>query len=105
METIKRDLLYYRYLLNSGVEASRIITISLDDDDYKELRESRQLSRYIKQRITDDGIWYVFLDEVQMCKGFESVLNGLNRRENLDIYVFGNRKKIISWRISFTTNC
>ncbi|MDE5596679.1 MAG: AAA family ATPase, partial [Lachnospiraceae bacterium] len=44
--------LYYQYLLDSGVEASRIITISLDDDDYEELRESRQLSRYIKQRIT-----------------------------------------------------
>lgn len=88
--------LYYQYLLESGVEASRIITISLDDDDYEELRESRQLSRYIKQRITDDGMWYVFLDEVQMCKGFESVLNGLNRRENLDIYVTGSNSKFLS---------
>ena len=25
--------LYYQYLLDSGVEASRIITVSLDDDD------------------------------------------------------------------------
>ena len=39
-----------------------------------------------EKRVTDDDIWYVFLDEVQMCKGFESVLNGLNRKENLDIY-------------------
>lgn len=88
--------LYYQYLLDSGVEASRIIMISLDDDDYKELRDSRQLSRYIKQRITDDDMWYVFLDEVQMCEGFESVLNGLNRRENLDIYVTGSNSKFLS---------
>ncbi len=88
--------LYYQYLLDSGVEASRIITISLDDDDYEELRESRQLSRYIKQRITDDGMWYILLDEVQMCKGFESVLNGLNRKENLDIYVTGSNSKFLS---------
>ena len=87
--------LYYQYLLDSGVEASRIITVSLDDDDYEELRDSRQLSRYIKQRITDDGMWYVFLDEVQMCKGFESVLNGLNRKENLDIYVTGSNSKFL----------
>ena len=88
--------LYYQYLLDSGVEASRIITVSLDDDDYEELRDSKQLSRYIRQRITDDGMWYVFLDEVQMCKGFEAVLNGLNRKENLDIYVTGSNSKFLS---------
>lgn len=88
--------LYYQYLLDLGVEASRIITISLDDDDYEELRDSKQLSNYIRQRITDDGMWYVLLDEVQMCKGFESVLNGLNRKENLDIYVTGSNSKFLS---------
>ena len=88
--------LYYQYLLNSGVEVARIITISLDDDDYDELRESRKLGKYIREHITDDGMWYVFLDEVQMCKGFESVLNGLNRRENLDIYVTGSNSKFLS---------
>lgn len=88
--------LYYQYLLDSGIEPSRIITIPLDDDDYEELRNSKQLSSYIKQKITDNDMWYVFLDEVQMCKGFESVLNGLNRRENLDIYVTGSNSKFLS---------
>ena len=88
--------LYYQYLLDSGVEAARIITISLDDDDYEELSDSRKLSKYIREHITDDGMWYVFLDEVQMCEGFESVLNGLNRRENLDIYVTGSNSKFLS---------
>ena len=41
-------------------------------------------------------MWYVFLDEVQMCRGLESVLNGLNRRENLDIYVTGSNSKFLS---------
>ena len=75
--------LYYQYLLDSGVEESRIIRIPLDDDDYSELHDSRRLSGYIKERVNDDDMWYIFLDEVQMCKGFESVLNGLNRRENI----------------------
>lgn len=88
--------LFYRYLLDSGVDASRIITIPLDDDDYEELRNSKKLSAYIKQRITDENQWYVFLDEVQLCKGFEAVLNGLNRRENLDIYVTGSNSKFLS---------
>lgn len=88
--------LYYQYLLNSGVDASRIIRIPLDDEDFEELRESKKLSAYIKERITDEGMWYVFLDEVQMCNGFEAVLNGLNRRENLDIYVTGSNSKFLS---------
>lgn len=88
--------LYYQYLLDSGVEGDRIISVSLDDEDYSELRDSKKLSSYIKERITNDGMWYVFLDEVQMCRGFESVLNGLNRRENLDIYVTGSDSKFLS---------
>ncbi len=88
--------LYYQYLLESGVEPSRIIMIPLDDDDFEELRDSKKLSAYIKERIADDQMWYVFLDEVQLCANFESVLNGLNRRENVDIYVTGSNSKFLS---------
>lgn len=88
--------LYYQYLLDSGVEASRVIRIPLDDDDFEELRDSRKLSGYIKKCITDEDTWFIFLDEVQMCEGFESVLNGLNRRDNLDIYVTGSNSKFLS---------
>ena len=56
--------LYYQYLLASGIDASRIIRIPLDDEEYEELRESKRLSAYIKERLTDDDMWYIFLDEV-----------------------------------------
>ena len=38
----------------------------------------------------------VFLDEVQLCGNFEAVLNGLNRRDNVDIYVTGSNSKFLS---------
>ena len=88
--------LYYQYLIESGVDPSRIIAIPLDDDDYEELHDSKKLSTYIKSCISEDGMWYVFLDEVQLCKNFEAVLNGLNRRDNLDIYVTGSNSKFLS---------
>ncbi|MCD7805234.1 MAG: ATP-binding protein [Oscillospiraceae bacterium] len=88
--------LYYNWLVSSGVTADRIIRIPLDDDDFSELRESKSLSAYIKEKLTDDGMWYLFLDEVQLCQGFEGVLNGLNRRDNLDIYVTGSNSKFLS---------
>ena len=88
--------LYYQYLIASGVDASRIIPIPLDDNDFVELHDSKKLSAYIKEQITDDNMWYVFLDEVQLCRNFEAVLNGLNRRDNVDIYVTGSNSKFLS---------
>ena len=88
--------LYYQYLIESGVDASRIIPIPLDDDDFEELHDSKKLSAYIKEQIIDDNMWYVFLDEVQLCRNFEAVLNGLNRRDNVDIYVTGSNSKFLS---------
>lgn len=88
--------LYHQYLVSTGVDPGRIIMVSLDDDDYEEQRDSKRLSAYIKGKITDNGTWYVFLDEVQLCSGFEGVLNGLNRRDNLDIYVTGSNSRFLS---------
>jgi len=88
--------LYYKYLVHSGVSPKRIITIALDDEDYEELHESKKLSAYIKGHLTDKEQWYVFLDEVQLCENFEAVLNGLNRRSNVDIYVTGSNSKFLS---------
>jgi len=39
--------MYYQYLLDSGVDVSRIITLPLDNDDYEELRDfSEYVSAY-----------------------------------------------------------
>lgn len=88
--------LYRRWLTESGVDPSRIIEVSLDDDDFEDLRDRKKLSAWIKERITDDDMWYVFLDEVQLCPNFESVLNGLIRRSNVDVYVTGSNSKFLS---------
>lgn len=88
--------LYYQYLLSTGVSRDRIIVLPLDDDDFEELRDRKKLSAYIKERVTENEVWYIFLDEVQLCDGFEAVLNGLNRRDNLDIYVTGSNSRFLS---------
>ncbi len=88
--------LYKKYLLSTGVQNEDIIEIPLDDDDFEELRERKNLSQYIKSRTDENRTFYVFLDEVQFCEGFESVLNGLSRKENLDIYVTGSNSKFLS---------
>ncbi len=88
--------LYRDYLLSIGVQKSRIVAVPLDDEEHEELLDSKKLGAYIKEQIKDDDTYYVFLDEVQLCEGFEGVLNGLNRRSNLDIYVTGSNSKFLS---------
>ena len=88
--------LYYRYLLENGVPAERIIRIALDDEEHEELLDGKALGAYVRSLVNDSDQFYVFLDEVQLVNGFEKVLNGLNRRENLDIYVTGSNSKFPS---------
>ncbi|MBQ7431956.1 MAG: ATP-binding protein [Lachnospiraceae bacterium] len=88
--------LFYHYLLQDGVPNDHIIRIALDDEEHEELLDSKALGAYIREQLTDEDEYYIFLDEVQFVPGFEKVLNGLNRRSNLDIYVTGSNSKFLS---------
>ncbi len=88
--------IYRDYLLADGVDESQIISVALDAEENEELQDRKQLSAYLHAQITEDKIYYIFLDEVQLCDGFEKVLNSLNRNDNLDIYVTGSNSKFLS---------
>ena len=88
--------IFKNYLLETGVNADHIIMVSLDDDDSESLLDVHNLNTYIKSQIKDDDLHYVLLDEIQLVEGFESLLNGLLRKENLDVYVTGNNSKFLS---------
>lgn len=63
---------------------------------YEELLDYKKLGQFIRSKINENEQFYIFLDEVQFCKNFEKVLNGLNRNDNLDIYVTGSNSKFLS---------
>ncbi len=106
------------YLLESGVAPDHIISVSLDLEEFEALQNPRELSRYVRERIVDDGRHYVFIDEIQQSRKilkdgvdpertakedepgmwftFYDVLNSLNAKPNLDIYVTGSNSKLLS---------
>ena len=88
--------LYRNWLLGQGIDRDHIIEIPLDDDDFEDLRDRKALRQFIKDAVKDDEVYYVLLDEVQFCEGFEGVLNGLARKENLDLYVTGSNSRFLS---------
>ena len=101
--------LFYDYLRESGVAEDCIIRIALDDDKNEDLRDYKELSEYIRSQIIDSKKqYYIFLDEVQLAITEEefrhpersikiyTVLNGLMRLKNVDVYVTGSNSKFLS---------
>lgn len=88
--------IFKNYLLESGIDENHIIEIAFDSFENKKLRDPNVLYPYIKERIVDDKMYYILLDEVQLLGEFESVLNGLMRIKNADVYVTGSNAKFLS---------
>ncbi len=88
--------LFKQHLLNEGVDESHIIEIPFDSFEFKSFRNPEILYPYIKEKIADDSMYYILFDEVQMLEDFESVLNGLIRIKNADVYVTGSNARFLS---------
>lgn len=88
------------YLLGQGVEEDNIIIVSFDLDDEEEtgdLTDRQALKSYLYSRITDAAKpYYVILDEVQEVEGFEKIVNGLNAKDNVDVYITGSNSHFLS---------
>lgn len=83
--------LFHNHLIETGISEDHIIEIALDDRLNKNLRDPDVILRHIHERIVDDKLYYIILDEVQMIDEFTDVLNSLLHIRNADVYVTGNR--------------
>jgi hypothetical protein len=104
------NTLFYHHLLESGVEESHIIRFAFDSADdlfligeslikiEKEKRgaDPEKFMAYIRSKTTEEGMYYLLLDEVQMLDCFESVLNSYLRKDNMDVFVTGSNAKFLS---------
>lgn len=88
--------LFRQYLLDVGVDSDHIIQIALDDIENANLREPLSLYKCIKTKMTDEELYYILLDEVQLVPRFEEILNSLLRIDNADVYVTGSNSKFLS---------
>lgn len=69
--------LFHNHLIETGVSEDHIIEIALDDRLNKNLRDPDVILQHIHERIVDDKLYYIILDEVQMIDEFTDVLNSL----------------------------
>ncbi len=102
--------IFYEKLKECGVNEDHIIKFAFDSaedllligEDLQELVEvkkkvnPKKFMAYVSQRMTDNDMYYLLLDEVQNLGCFEAVLNGYLRKKNMDVYVTGSNSKFLS---------
>lgn len=88
--------LFREYLKNDQVSDDHVIEMAFDAYENKKYRDPEVFFPYFNDRIKDQDQYYVLLDEVQLLGDFESILNSLARRKNIDVYVTGSNAKFLS---------
>ncbi|MCQ2303144.1 MAG: ATP-binding protein [Bacteroidales bacterium] len=88
--------LFSNYLRLTGVDDSHIIMVNLEDRRNKKLRNPDMLLEYIDTKITNQQMYYILLDEVQLVDEFVDVLNSYLSVPNADVYVTGSNARFLS---------
>lgn len=84
------------WLLNNGVSPEQILYLNFEDYDNIELRNPLALHQYIKPLILSDKPTYIFFDEIQHVKDFPDIINSINLKPNVDLYVTGSNAYMLS---------
>lgn len=87
-------------LIKDGIAADHIIRMSYTSEDFEDGMTHKDMYRIIKDKMTDDGRYYLLLDEVQEITNWEKTVNSLLENANTDIYVTGSNSKLMSGEIS-----
>lgn len=83
-------------LLENGINEKDIIYIELDKKGYKDIKTSKQLEKVIDEKIIDDDFKYLFIDEIQNVKDFESLINSYREEGNISIFITGSNSYLLS---------
>lgn len=88
--------LFHKHLTDTGINEDHIIEIALDDILNEALLDPFRLIAHVKERIKDNGQYYLIIDEVQLLDRFVDVLNSFMRMPNVDVYVTGSNSRFLS---------
>ena len=92
--------IYRDWLMARGVGKDQIVYLNFEDYDFFELRDPGKLYAYIKPLIQQDKMTYIFFDEIQHVKDFPDIINSLNLKPTVDLYVTGSNAYMLSSEIA-----
>lgn len=92
--------LYQDYLKSNGVNDGQIISINLEDGNYRTIKTADDLYDFVKEQMISDKINYIFLDEVQRVSEFQIAVDGLYVKKNVDLYITGSNAFLLSGELA-----
>lgn len=92
--------IYRDWLKEQGVSIDQIVYLNFEDYDNFELRNPKNLYAYIKPLLIEDKMNYLFFDEILHVQDFPYIINSLNLKPNVDIYITGSNAYMLSSEIA-----
>lgn len=87
-------------LKNRGINENHIIYINFEFIEFEELTDYKKLNKYVKDKITDNSLYYLFFDEIQNVEKFEKVINSLRASQKVSIFITGSNSRLLSEELS-----
>lgn len=92
--------LYQEYLRSDGVAPEQILSFNLEDGDYADIEDNKDLYHLVKERLLPDRMNYIFLDEVQRVRDFQKAVDALFIKKNCDVYITGSNAYLLSGELA-----
>lgn len=92
--------MYQDYLKTQGVSDDQIISINFEELEYEELLDYKALYNYVKERLHQTKLTYVFLDEIQQVENFQKAVDSLYVKKNVDVYITGSNAYLLSGELA-----
>ncbi len=87
-------------LKNKGINEDHIIYVNFEFIEFEELTDYKKLNNYIKEKIKDSSMYYLFFDEIQNVDKFEKVVNSLRASQKVSIFITGSNSRLLSEELS-----
>jgi len=92
--------LFIEHLRAEGVKEDRIVSMNFESAEFEDIIDHSSLYQYVKDRISQNGRTYIFLDEIQNVIDFEKAVNSLMVDFDVDIYITGSNAYMLSSDLS-----
>ena len=82
--------------LISADDKANIVRIKLNLKKFEKQLDADKLYDYIEKQYVESKTNYLFIDEIQLCEGFERIINSIYEEEIYDIYLTGSNAFLLS---------
>ena len=87
-------------LKERNIDESHIIYVNFEFIEFEQLSDYKKLNQYVKDKINDDKLYYLFFDEIQNVENFEKVINSLRASKKVSIFITGSNSRLLSEELS-----